>query len=72
MSKYAEILKNKGISDFFGIIGTLKLFNGIRYKGHFKNGNMHGKGELLYPNGDRYVGSFINDKEGQGIYYYSG
>ena len=37
-----------------------------------RNGMKHGKGILLYKNGDQYDGEFRNDKfNGQGTYKYN-
>lgn len=39
------------------------------YSGKFRAGRKHGRGEKRWPNGDRYVGTFVEDrKEGTGIY----
>jgi len=35
---------------------VLKGAKGFTYTGEFKDGNMHGKGDYRYSNGDRYVG----------------
>jgi hypothetical protein len=39
--------------------------------GEFKNDKGHGKGELKWKNGDRYVGKYENDKtHGEGVFYW--
>ncbi|MBL8485382.1 MAG: hypothetical protein JNJ60_24510 [Rhodocyclaceae bacterium] len=39
------------------------------YKGGFKAGMKHGRGEKRWANGDRYIGSFLDDKrDGEGEY----
>ena len=45
--------------------------SGEKYEGYFNaRGLRHGKGTYLWPNGDKYVGDWINDEAtGQGIYY---
>ena len=41
------------------------------YKGEFKSGSLEGEGEMLYPDGRRYIGSFKeNNREGQGTMSY--
>ena len=48
--------------------GTL-IDNGHTYVGGFKDGKVHGQGNLIYPNGDKYVGEYKKDKkDGLGIY----
>jgi len=40
-----------------------------QYRGAFKAGRKHGKGEKRWPNGDAYEGEFVEDrKEGYGVY----
>ena len=42
--------------------------NGIRYDGFFVDGNAQGRGRLVYPEGDFYVGEWDNGKiHGYGI-----
>lgn len=39
------------------------------YRGEFKAGHKHGRGEKIWANGDRYEGMFVEDrKEGLGLY----
>jgi len=41
------------------------------YEGQYSNGKRHGKGKMLYPNGDTYQGEWENDKmNGEGTYIY--
>ena len=48
--------------------GTL-IDNGHTYVGEFKDGKVHGQGNLIYPNGDKYVGEYQNGKRhGQGTF----
>jgi hypothetical protein len=48
--------------------GTL-IDNGHTYVGGFKDGKVHGQGNLIYPNGDKYVGEYQNGKRhGQGTF----
>tara|TARA_Y100000748_G_scaffold290249_1_gene276753 strand:- start:379 stop:1743 length:1365 start_codon:yes stop_codon:yes gene_type:complete len=55
-------------------IKKLQLENPIRivkYIGEYKSGLMHGKGIVIYNNGDKYVGEFKkNKRDGQGTLYY--
>jgi hypothetical protein len=40
-----------------------------RYRGEFRAGRKHGRGEKVWANGDHYEGMFVNDrKEGVGLY----
>lgn len=40
-----------------------------RYDGEFKNGAFHGKGVIVFDNGDRYEGDFVDTKfHGRGTY----
>jgi hypothetical protein len=40
-----------------------------QYRGQFKAGRKHGKGVKVWPNGDIYVGDFVEDRrEGSGTY----
>ncbi|CAG9310596.1 unnamed protein product [Blepharisma stoltei] len=42
------------------------------YKGDYSGGKRHGKGEIVYNNGDSYSGSWVNNKkEGKGRYFYN-
>lgn len=42
------------------------------YSGEWLDGNYHGKGVMLYRNGDKYDGEWVkNNKEGQGIMQYA-
>ena len=41
---------------------TLILDNGIRYKGPVKAQVPHGRGKMVWPNGDEYDGNFVNGK----------
>ena len=48
--------------------GILKGKNFL-YKGKFKDGIKHGKGEYIFNSGARYIGRYENDKKnGYGIY----
>ena len=39
------------------------------YNGEMQNGKKHGKGEYLFPNGERYEGEWANDQiNGQGTF----
>ena len=38
-----------------------RLYNAL-YKGQFRFGKMHGKGQLVYSNGETYVGEFYDDE----------
>jgi hypothetical protein len=41
--------------------GVLKYFDGNTYTGEFVAGERHGLGQLLFANGDEYIGQFQND-----------
>jgi len=42
--------------------------DGQRYEGNWKNGKMNGVGEYTWPNGDHYIGEYLNDlKHGKGV-----
>jgi len=48
----------------------LKFKDGAVYKGGKKNDKSHGKGSLIFAEGDKYVGDFENgDFNGQGTMY---
>lgn len=48
--------------------GELRLVNQYVYTGSFKKGKRHGKGRVLYPDGETYEGDFIMDKRhGRGV-----
>ncbi|WP_426431061.1 MORN repeat-containing protein [Winogradskyella sp. HB-48] len=50
-------------------VGIYKYSNGTVYMGTFKNGTIHGFGELSFTNGQYYIGEFLNNKkEGLGSY----
>lgn len=52
--------------------GEFKWDNGDKYKGQWKNGNLHGQGTYYYHNGDKYVGNWIDNKrEGYGVIYFA-
>jgi hypothetical protein len=53
-----------GLAEGFGYAsGTAE------YRGEFKAGRKHGKGDKSWPSGDRYEGGFAEDrKEGTGVY----
>jgi hypothetical protein len=36
--------------------GTYAFKNGVKYEGEFRNGEFHGKGNLIYPHGGRFEG----------------
>lgn len=55
--------EGKLIEEVFTSKEVLRFPDNRIYKGPLKDGNMHGEnGRLEYPNGELYVGSFINDK----------
>lgn len=39
--------------------GSYKLITGSRYEGEMKDGMYHGKGEIHFPDGSKYVGNFV-------------
>jgi hypothetical protein len=46
--------------------------HGLKYMGEYAAGLRHGKGMLVWNNGDRYVGEFeAESKNGKGIFYWS-
>merc|ERR1719253_806209 len=52
------------------------LANGAQYRGQWtptKSGLMReGQGELIYPDGGRYVGAFVSNKaEGHGVFHHA-
>lgn len=50
-------------------VGTYRWKSGIEYHGEFWKNVPHGKGTMLFPNGNRYVGSFHEGRrQGQGIF----
>jgi len=43
----------------------------MQYTGQILDGQMHGKGNLIYPNGERYEGNWLHGKRhGFGVYHY--
>mmetsp|Transcript_339 Transcript_339/g.498 ORF Transcript_339/g.498 Transcript_339/m.498 type:complete len:150 (+) Transcript_339:1214-1663(+) len=41
------------------------------YRGHYRLGRRHGHGECHFPNGDEYIGEWVNgEMEGAGVYRY--
>ena len=51
------------------IDGLVQEPDGGIYKGEYKNGLFHGKGEMVWSNGDRYEGEFKNGlRHGKGTY----
>lgn len=47
--------------------GTYENSEGLRYEGHFEDGEFHGQGSLTYPDGRHYEGEFSNgDFHGSG------
>ncbi|AOY87281.1 PEGA domain-containing protein [Marinobacter salinus] len=47
--------------------GTYENKEGLRYEGHFTNGDFHGKGTAWYPDGSRYEGDWSQgQREGEG------
>lgn len=42
--------------------GILKWIDGRYYKGQFSNDKRHGKGEMYYTDGSRYVGNWSQGK----------
>ena len=62
---YYKILKNDKFLHSYKN-GKMIFRDGKIYKGDFANNFYHGKGELTFPNGDRFEGLFANDD------YYSG
>lgn len=64
--------KNEITDDIDNIIYKTKIYELGKYVGELKDDKRHGKGTMLYKNGDKYVGDYYNDvKEGKGIYYHS-
>jgi hypothetical protein len=57
-----------GLYEGYGIL-TVKTSSGdVIYKGNWHNNLLHGKGTILYKNGDFYEGDFIHGKrEGNGL-----
>lgn len=50
-------------------VGTLYLADGSKYIGQFTQDCMNGEGRLIFPGGDYYQGSFLNNKpHGDGVY----
>ena len=42
--------------------GVMVWPNLSRYEGDFKVGKMHGEGTKYFSNGDKYIGSWIDDQ----------
>ncbi len=58
--------------DCYNGVGTYQWQNGERYKGSFRNGQMHGNGEYSWPNGHRYDGDWQSGRQhGTGTYYWA-
>jgi hypothetical protein len=50
----------------------MRLTDGRKYVGEFRDGKYNGEGTYTWPSGDKYVGSFRDDKfHGQGTYTYA-
>ena len=43
--------------------GVMRLSDGTKFKGHFKNGMKNGKGIEETPDGIRFEGSYLNDQK---------
>jgi hypothetical protein len=50
----------------------INLADGSKYKGSIVKGKMHGSGTYTWPNGDQYVGEFIENRASGGWFYKSG
>ena len=49
--------------------GTYKDSDGLKYEGHFVDGNFHGTGTAWYPDGSRYEGDWENgSRTGEGVW----
>lgn len=49
--------------------GTYEDRNGLRYEGHFVDGQFHGEGTAWYPDGSRYTGDWNEGRrEGEGVW----
>lgn len=46
--------------------GSILYSNGGSYKGEWKNGKFHGKGEVIDIQGNKFIGKFINGEIGNG------
>lgn len=67
--KYTGTFKNNQLSGKGKL--QFKKSNEI-YEGEISHGNMHGKGKIIYSNGDIYEGHLSNGfYHGEGIYYWS-
>ena len=49
----------------------MKYHNGDEYNGEFKLRQKHGIGTYIFNNGDKYIGSFIMGKKGEGQFDYN-
>ncbi len=54
----------------YGIFLSEGFLAQTKYKGQWKNGFKHGKGELFLDTGDRVVATFSKDRiNGKGVYH---
>lgn len=50
--------------------GTFVFSSSAKYVGDFKNGKLHGKGMLTYPDGSKYIGNWVEQiRQGIGRFY---
>ena len=54
------------------VVGSCSTRDGGKYQGEIVANKPHGKGKVVYPNGDVYEGQFVKGKRnGKGVFSYA-
>ena len=53
-------------------LGNFKWADGTIFTGNYLKGYISGRGEAIFPSGDKYIGDWLNDKiHGNGVSIYN-